>query len=153
MRFTDEKQQHQRGSTIEWQITGEDSAGGFQLQIIPDFRIAAMSATSTRHVCCSGEPGKLQSYTYNFYDDTTSFDVYKSPTELNLPVGSTIYIKDLTTLKQDRPKTALDLIAEAPAHQNAIDTVEIEIYQEQRPEQLIFNVKVSIGQEKGSHSL
>lgn len=51
------------GASIEWQVTGQDSAGGIQLQIIPTFDPTNMSATSVKDVCrTSANAAQLTSY-------------------------------------------------------------------------------------------
>jgi hypothetical protein len=54
------------GASIEWQVTGQDSLGGIQLQIIPMFDINSMFAGSIKDVC----RGSLGSSGLVSYDDS-----------------------------------------------------------------------------------
>jgi hypothetical protein len=125
------------GETIEWQMTGKDSIGGIQLQIIPQFNVGNMYAGSMRDV----SPVARQLQSYEPLDETPiKYDVLKSPGELGLSEGDTIHVKNMLQQKQGaRPKLIRDLVVEAPGNLTEVD-VELEICYEPVHAK-IFNVR------------
>jgi len=128
------------GETIEWQMTGKDSIGGIQLQIIPQFNMGSMFASSMRDVSPVPRQQKLQSYE-PLEENPVKYDVLKTPAELGLSEGDTIHIKNLLQQKQGaRPKVIRDLVAEAPGNLTESDVLELEVYYEPVHERC-FNVQ------------
>ncbi|KAK0738886.1 hypothetical protein B0T18DRAFT_492746 [Schizothecium vesticola] len=116
------------GASIEWQVTGHDSVGVIQLQIIPEFDVANISAVSLKDTCISSPGGaKLESYDETRETPAQLYDVLKTPKELGLPVGSVLHLRDLETRQRSRPKTVADLIQENPAHLEGETSKEQEI--------------------------
>ncbi|KAK3167765.1 hypothetical protein OEA41_010894 [Lepraria neglecta] len=128
----------QIGATVEWQVTGQDTVGGIQLQIIPSFDVKGMYAGSVKDTAGYGH------YTTSSHDPKSSgarnFDVLKTPEEEGLQVGDVIHIKDMKIRRENRERLVGDLLAEAPITLTPEDVVELEIYHHNKPRELIFNV-------------
>jgi hypothetical protein len=116
------------GSTVEWQITGEDNFGGIQLQLIPDFNVEKMSATSERDVCVLDRYSDLLTFPSREPSTADTYDVLKTPEELGLRVGSVIHIKDMVERESNRPKTVMDLIRESPVKVKVGHVIELQIH-------------------------
>ena len=102
------------GASIEWQVTGSDSVGGIQLQIIPQFDVGSMSAASMEDTCIRAEgSGELQSYDTARQTQARAYDVLKTPKELGLSDGEIIHLKDLKSRQPSRPKAVADIIQES----------------------------------------
>jgi hypothetical protein len=128
----------QIGATVEWQVTGQDTVGGVQLQIIPSFDVEVMHAGSMKDIC-QPDDCHLTSFQYQMASGARHFDVLKTPKEESLQVGDVIHIKDLKTRRENRDKVVGDLPAEASINLTTLDVVELEIYHFKARE-LIFNV-------------
>ena len=103
------------GSSVEWQMTGQDTLGGIQLQIIPAFDVQGVFAGSSRHVCPkSAGSTELRSYDIDNVKATVSYDVLQSPSELGLHVGDFIHVKDMRSLEGSRSKVVSDVMIETP---------------------------------------
>jgi hypothetical protein len=112
-----EEQAKQIGASVEWQVTGRDSTGGIQLQIIPTFNTKSMSVVSQSNVAISSSrPGYFDSYDSGSTLEASHYDVLKTPKELGLHDGDVIHIKDLKTQKPKRPKKLIDLFQESSNH-------------------------------------
>ena len=154
------------GSTIEWQVTGRDDVGGIQLQIIPQFNRADMFAGSKQNIIHANNKYDDEDSDHE-YDWRPSFarpprqtshwrrskrrepkpkeyDVLKSPSELGLQPGDLIYVKDMTTLQQKRPKVVRDLLVEGPNQMSPTDVIELEIFFD-KPRTWTFNVQIKNG--------
>lgn len=129
------------GATVEWQITGEDNLGGIQLQLIPDFNIEKMSATSERDVCTLGRDSELLTFPSRGKAIANTYDVLKTPKELGLPVGSVIHIKDMAKRRSSRPKTIMDLIRESPANLKVGDVIELQVRDATHTREWKFNIR------------
>jgi hypothetical protein len=109
-----EEQAEQIGASVEWQVTGRDSTGGIQLQIIPTFNTESMSVVSQSNMTISSSrPGFFDSYDSESASETCHYDVLKTPKELGLRDGDVIHIKDLKTQKPKRSKKLIDLFQES----------------------------------------
>jgi hypothetical protein len=115
------------GATIEWQMTGKDTIGGIQLQIVPQFDVKNMHAGNTKDVISSDDKGRLISYADPVPDSALQFDVLKTPRELGLKENDVIHIKDMNQLRQSRRKSIRDLLTEAPNPLKPGDVLELEI--------------------------
>ncbi|KAF7554773.1 hypothetical protein G7Z17_g2655 [Cylindrodendrum hubeiense] len=112
------------GGTIEWQVTGQDVTGGFQLQLIPEFDTNNLSATSQVDVVEAGSDApsmfnSLESRSAKFYD------VLKTPKELGLTTKDIIHVKDILSNLPDRPKVMQDLLTESSNKLREWEVVEI----------------------------
>jgi hypothetical protein len=129
------------GASVEWQVTGRDSVGGIQLQIIPTFKTRNMSAASTRDVCyLNGGSRWAVSYNPQLEESATAYDVLQTPKELGLAVGDTIHIKNLKSREQDRPKTLADLVSEVERQGASTDYVLDLTVRDRYPRLVSFNV-------------
>lgn len=129
----------QIGATVEWQVTGQDTVGGIQLQVIPSFNVEDMRAGSMKDVCNIRGDKCMSSYLYPVPHGARNFDVFKSPKEEGLQVGDLIHIKDMKIQREDRKKVVGDIFAEAPITLTTQDVIELEVcYPEAR--ELIFNI-------------
>jgi hypothetical protein len=109
-----EEQAEQIGASVEWQVTGRDSTGGIQLQIIPTFNTESMSVVSRSNITISSSrPGFFDSYDSGSASGACHYDVLKTPKELGLRDGDVIHIKDLKTQKPKRSKQLIDLFQES----------------------------------------
>ena len=72
------------------------------------------------------------------------YDVFKSPSELGLQPGDLLYVKDMTTRQQERPKVVRDLLVEGPNQMSPTDVIELEIFFE-KPRTWKFNVQIESG--------
>lgn len=120
---------HPIGGTIEWQVTGQDVVGGFQLQLIPEYNTDTISAGSESDVYQKGRDHKAYSTSKILRADF--YDIKKTPKELGLQDSSIIHVKDLHTIREDRPKLVEDLLKEAPAMLKPTDLVELTIFHQQ----------------------
>ncbi|KAI0914989.1 hypothetical protein F4823DRAFT_630084 [Ustulina deusta] len=124
-----------KGGTVEWQMTGNDEAGGIQLQIILY--------------------GVLESY-QPVPDDSVVYDVFKTPEELGLSEGDFIHVREFESRpipawepfrsksqritykgvdrEEARGKKVADLAAESPFPS---DTLELEVVHNQLRERII----------------
>lgn len=115
------------GATIEWQVTGRDAVGGIQLQLIPEFDTSVMSAGSEKNVYRDKDGftkgAKASRMSVKFYD------VLQTPRELGLTPRDVIHIKNVAAMKEHRPKTLGDLLAELPAdaHPSNAGIVELKV--------------------------
>ncbi|KAK0612792.1 hypothetical protein B0T17DRAFT_583367 [Bombardia bombarda] len=114
------------GGTIEWQVTGRDSVGGIQLQLIPQYDTKSMSAGSGKDVCKNAY-GHACSYTASKAYSHVFYDPLQTPREQGLVAGDVIHIKNMSSVVKNRPKVAYDLLAEAPVELTINDTVDLEI--------------------------
>jgi hypothetical protein len=128
----------QIGATVEWQVTGQDTVGGVQLQIIPSFDVRGMHAGCMKDICKTDDYYDMTSYYYQ-NGSTRDFDVLKTPKEEGLRVGDVIHIKDMKTRRENREKVVGDLLAETSISLTALDVIELEIYPREARE-LTFNV-------------
>ena len=128
----------QVGATVEWQVTGQDTVGGVQLQIIPSFDINGMHAGSMKDNCQTDNFYHITSYSSRMAG-ARNFDVLKTPKEEGLQVGDVIHVKDMKTRRENRKKVVGDLLAEASIDLTSLDVVELEIY-DFKARELIFNV-------------
>jgi hypothetical protein len=129
------------GSTIEWQMTGKDTLGGIQLQIIPEFDVKKIHAGATEHLIvssnisssCAPEQGEgahpqlPEHHKPHTPVSIPGFDILKTPRELGLHEGQYVYIKDIDQLQEGRPKTIRDLLKEAPTMQPSNGSLELEV--------------------------
>ncbi len=132
------EEEEEIAATIEWQVTGRDSVGGIQLQLIPEFDTGAMSAGSNKNVCRTAE-GHTRTYADPGAHGRSFYDTLQTPEELGLTPGDTVHVKDMTAVREDRPKIVKDLLTEAPIELAADDVVELEVSFRQA-EQWTFNV-------------
>jgi hypothetical protein len=129
----------QIGATVEWQVTGQDTVGGVQLQIIPSFDVKDMYAGSMKDICQTDSHYDITSYHGEMTGGVRNFDVLKTPKEEGLQVGDVIHIKNMKTRRKDRGKVVGDLLAEASTNLTPLDVVELEIYH-RKARELIFDV-------------
>ncbi|KAH7176746.1 hypothetical protein EDB81DRAFT_632596, partial [Dactylonectria macrodidyma] len=116
------------GGTIEWQVTGRDAVGGFQLQLIPEYDTGNMSAASQANVCQAGSNhlgGK--SYLRHNQLDASLYDVLKTPKDLELKIKDIIHVKDMRSILPNRPKVVRDLLAESAMRLTDSDILNIEL--------------------------
>jgi hypothetical protein len=112
------------GSSLEWQLTGRDSVGGIQLQIIP--------AHDTTRIHFGNVPDWLHinrewtSYKTQVPADARTYDVFKTPKELGLKIGDVIHVKDLLNREEERPKVVEDLLKESPVALEEADSIDLE---------------------------
>jgi hypothetical protein len=135
------------GATIEWQMTGKDTIGGIQLQIIPQFDVKNMHAGNTKDVIpqdtdkLSGDmQGRFISYEDPVPDSVVQFDVLKTPRELGLPENRVIHIEDMSHRRERRKKSIRDLFMETPSPLTPADFLELEIYDNSANE-ITFNIR------------
>jgi hypothetical protein len=128
MQRHEEDEQASIGASIEWQITGQDSVGGIQLQIIPMFDVNSMFAGSIQDVC-RGSLGTsdLVSYDDSLIPQARSFDVLNTPRDEGLRSGDIIHIQNMNSQLEERPKVVGDLLDEAPMSLTSQDIVEVQI--------------------------
>ena len=129
----------QIGASVEWQVTGQDTVGGVQLQIIPSFDVRGMHAGSMKDICETDGDYDMTSYRYRNGSGSRNFDILKTPKEEGLQVGDVIHIKDMKTRRENREKVVGDLLAETSISLTALDVIELEIYSREARE-LTFNV-------------
>jgi hypothetical protein len=132
----DAESKHPIGGTIEWQITGQDTVGGFQLQLIPEYDTDMMSAGTEPDVY--EQSGNVHTHSSPKRLKAQFYDVMKTPEELKLLDSDTIHVKCLNTIRESRPKLVGDLLAEAPGKLNKADIVELSIHRP-RVKQWKFN--------------
>lgn len=135
------------GATIEWQMTGRDTIGGIQLQIIPQFDVKNMHAGNIKDVIpqdtnrVSGDvQGRFVSYRDLVPDSVVQFDVLKTPRELGLRENKFIHIKDMSHRQEMRKKSTRDLFMEAPSSLTSADFLELEIC-DNPVNEVIFNIR------------
>jgi hypothetical protein len=118
-----------QGASIEWQITGQDSVGGIQMQIIPMFDISSMFAGSVKDVCqTSTQETALESYDDSKKIQAHVFDVLRTPQDEGLAPGDIIHIKNMKTRETARPKVLTDLLDETTLSTVSEDgAIELEI--------------------------
>ena len=133
------------GATVEWQITGEDNLGGIQLQLIPDFNIEKMSATSERDVCVLDRDSGLLTFASRKPPMADTYDVLKTPKELGLRIGNVIHMKDMAKRQSSRPKTIMDLIRESPANVKVGDVIELQVRDATHRRKWKFNIREQDG--------
>ncbi|KAH8744419.1 hypothetical protein F5882DRAFT_446538 [Hyaloscypha sp. PMI_1271] len=129
------------GATVEWQVTGQDTVCGVQLQVIPSFDIKGMYAGSVKDICMlnTDKGDNMMSYRDPEPSSVRHFDVLKTPKEEGLHIGNVIHIKDMRIQRRDRKKVVADLLAEAPTTLTTQDVVEIEIFKKEL-RGLVFNI-------------
>lgn len=109
--------------SIESQITGRDSLGGVQLQIIPQFVTTRMFAGNVKDACPPAFGRPLESY-QPIPDTAQIYDVLKTPKELHITLDDSIYFRDMRLEREDaREKTVADLAAEAGVSSGVVDLV------------------------------
>lgn len=134
------------GATVERQMTGRDSIGGIQLQIIPQMKIETMFAGSLENVIvgslsqdsASGdkglpEPGELG-------DQAIRYDVLKTPKELGLEEGSFVKLKDLSRLN-NRKKVLNDLFTESSPRLESTEVLDLHTH-DQCDDQITVNIRL-----------
>ena len=122
------EEKSQIGSSIEWQVTGQDSVGGIQLQIIPMFDIDCIFAGSIKDVCRgSTESSGLVSYNVSLISQARIFDVLNTPRDEGLHEGDIFHIKNMNSRLKERPKVMRDLLDEAPVSLTSQSVVEVQI--------------------------
>jgi hypothetical protein len=114
------------GATVEWQVTGQDAVGGFQLQLIPEFDLTKMSATSESDVCAPLDSDE-KSYSLRKSGKARRYDMLQTPEELDLHVGDVLHIKDMARAQPDRQKRVGDLYLEAGIKKGSAESITIEI--------------------------
>ncbi|KAF2188394.1 hypothetical protein K469DRAFT_661153 [Zopfia rhizophila CBS 207.26] len=134
---------HPIRGTIEWQVTGQDVVGGFQLQLIPEYNTDMISAGSESDVYKQKQGYKA--YSASKILRASFYDIMKTPKELGLQDLSVIHVKDLHTIREDRPKLVGDLLKEAPAMLEPTDLVELTIFHQQA-ERWKFKARTEDGQ-------
>lgn len=72
------------------------------------------------------------------------YDVLKSPSEMGLRPGDLIYVKDMKSCQQGRPKVLSDLLTEGPSLLASTDVIELELCP-RKPKAWTFNVQVKDG--------
>ena len=122
-----------QGASVEWQMTGKDSVGGFQLQIIPQHQTDAMHFSNTADTI-------KDSYTWISHTPSScfhsSFNALLAPKDQGLKDGDLIHVKDLRKQKPERPKVVRDLWREfSPDQPTTLDleeypTLDLEIFYE-----------------------
>lgn len=122
----DRRSTHPIGGTVEYQITGQDGIGGFQLQLIPEYNTTVMSAGTESDVY--KQEWDFNTYSVSKISKAQFHDVMKTPRELGLQNTDIIHVKNLDTVRDNRPKLVGDLLAEAPSKLNAKDLVELSIF-------------------------
>lgn len=91
------------GSTIEWQMTGKDTLGGLQLQIIPEFDVKKIHAGATEHLIVNSNISSLswapehgegffypqppKHHKHHTPVSIPGYDILKTPRELGLHEG------------------------------------------------------------------
>jgi hypothetical protein len=104
---------HPGGASVEYQVTGKDSVGGIQLQIIPEMDLSWMSVSNTRNVCSSGDgTEETQSHAIRRSLNGKIFDCLKTPSELRLENGTFLHVKDLRKQKHRDSAVLRDILAE-----------------------------------------
>lgn len=109
------------GSSIEHQVTSEDTIGGIQLEITPAICPEVMFFSKKprmRSWFPTGWPVINQFDRHDVEENahlrTGRLDPMKTPAELDLKPGECLYMKDVRKIKPCRPKIALDLLQELP---------------------------------------
>jgi hypothetical protein len=123
------------GATIERQITGKDTIGGIQLQIIPQFDVENVYAGNLRDVISrdinearGGILGRFISYENPIPNSTVELDVLKTPRELGLSENEVIHIKNTAHRQKSREKLIKDLFMEEPPVLTHAHFLELELY-------------------------
>jgi hypothetical protein len=135
-------------ATVEWQMTGKDTLGGIQLQIIPQYDVKNLHAGNTCNVIPQrSNKGSCDvrcrfiSYEYPVPASAMQFDVLKCPKELRLQENEVIHIKDLNYQQTRREKLIKDLFVEVPSTQMSTDFLELEVYTSSTSE-VTFNIRI-----------
>jgi hypothetical protein len=135
-------------ATVERQMTGKDTLGGIQLQIIPQYDVKNLHAGNTSNVIpqrsnegSSDVRCRFISYEYPVPASAMRFDVLKSPKELGLQENEVIHIKDLNYQQTRRKKLIKDLFIEVPSTQMSTDFLELEVYTSSTSE-VTFNIRI-----------
>lgn len=110
------------GYSVEHQVTGTETVGGLQFEIIPCF-----------------DKGGLVSREAQFGPTGSLLDVLKTPRELGLRPGETLYFKNKNHIGK-RPMVLRDLVSAQPV--TTPQTLAIDLYQ-------IFNGTLEISVPKG----
>lgn len=121
-------------TSIQWQMTGMGTMGGLQLQVIPEHDFDHMHFSNMPDVVF--KDGHSRSYIDPPPADAESFDVLKTPSELNLKVGQRIFVKDMNRMQPDIWKTLKDLWLESPVPLKT-DTLELEVCHDVPPKWLL----------------
>jgi hypothetical protein len=115
------------GASLEWQVTGKDSVGGIQLQVIPRFETVNMFAGSVQNVCKrSSTDLDLISYDDSLLLHAQCFDVLNIPRDEGLREGDVFHIKNMRTQLQSRPKIIGDIRNETKTPISSADALELE---------------------------
>jgi hypothetical protein len=85
-------------ASVEFQVTGKDSVGGLQLEIIPEFDVGRMSFSRSRNCIRGDQRGHEQ-----------ILDILQTPLQQGLREGDVIHMKDLSTRRDERQKMVCDL--------------------------------------------
>lgn len=136
---------HTSAATIEWQVTGKDSIGGIQLQIIPQFDTDSMYAGNIANVILTdSEALKRLDLTFPQLSTTPSpavrFDVLKTPKELGLQEGDLIHIKDLKKRLHSRKAVVGDLVGDSSSRLKPSGLLELETHSTSNYE-ATFNIR------------
>ena len=124
----DENPQAPTGGSIEWQVTGKDSVGGVQLQIIPKLELSNFFAGSEKDVvpAFSGS-SRLVSYTHPVPDTARELVLLKTPSEQGFKAGDLMHVKDLVTRRSARLKTIADIFSESSTALNSQELIELQL--------------------------
>ena len=144
-------EQDSKKKTVEWQMTGMDTFGGVQLQIIPRFDVARMFAGNLQDVCV--EEGRVLSYYAPISKNFAQYDPMKTPRELGLTEGHTIHMKDMRYRShQEDTKVVEDLFREAPTALNFTDQITLHVYPIHRTGYPVRNLNVkTLGTDRTHH--
>ena len=132
-------------------MTGMDTFGGVQLQIIPRFDVARMFAGNLQDVCV--EEGRVLSYYAPISKNFAQYDPMKTPRELGLTEGHTIHMKDMRYRShQEDTKVVEDLFREAPTALNFTDQITLHVYPIHRTGYPVRNLNVkTLGTDRTHH--
>lgn len=109
-----------RGASIEWQMTGKDTVGGIQLQMIPQYQIDLMHFSNVENAI---EQGGQWLSNDPLSSNFRRYSALETPQSLQLKNGDKIHVKDLRKLLPSRPKKIRDLW-----HENSLNsTVDIDL--------------------------
>ena len=115
------------GASLEWQMTGRDSVGGIQLQIIPQHKTKRMFFGNFQDVIYT-QRSKWKSYTPEVSEQAQKYDVLKTPRELGISAEGTIHMKNIALLQEPRQKLIKDLLSECPMSVSQDGTLDLDVY-------------------------
>jgi hypothetical protein len=124
-------------------MTGKDTVGGLQLQIIPEYDVGSIQYSNMQNTVLSDKD--WISYVDPVPKGAQCYDSLKTPRELLLKDGDVIHIKNMAKLQPSRKKQVVDLLVESPVPLNLADPIELELYYD-LPSEMLFKVQELDGQ-------